>query len=111
MPTCRLDERVGEVRTRPRAAGWSLAAVVNDDRVVLGLLEREALEGAGDTRVESVMRPTPVTFRPHHGAGEAAEWMRSRGAEGALVTTSDGVLLGFLWRDDAERAAAREPAA
>lgn len=98
--------------TRARADGWSHAVVVDDHRVVLGLLEGEALEAPGDARVESVMRPAPVTFRPHYGADAAAEWMRSQGAERILITTSDGELLGFLWRADAERiAGAHAPAA
>ena len=35
--------------------------------------------------------------------GKMAERMRERGARTALVTTSDGRLVGLLYRDDAER--------
>jgi hypothetical protein len=31
-PTCRLDESIGEVRERVRAAGWNACVVVNDER-------------------------------------------------------------------------------
>jgi len=36
VPTCGLDERLGEVRDRVRAAGWDACVVVNQERVVFG---------------------------------------------------------------------------
>src|SRR5579884_675687 len=54
VPTCRLDERLGEVRDRVRARGWNAAVVVNEQRVVLGLLRARELEADGDRGVEAV---------------------------------------------------------
>jgi CBS domain-containing protein len=41
--------------------------------------------------------------------GKMAARMRGRGAPTALVTTSDGRLVGLLYRDDAERLAGEQP--
>jgi rhodanese-related sulfurtransferase len=44
VPTCRLEEPIGQVRERVRAAGWDACVVVNDQRVVLGLLRAGELQ-------------------------------------------------------------------
>jgi Mg/Co/Ni transporter MgtE len=107
VPTCRLDERLGDVRRRTRARGWDACVVVNDHRVVLGLLRVKELDGPPQARVEEAMRPGPSTFRPHVGIDEMAAYMMKRGLENAPVTSGDGRLIGLLYRDDAVRAAAR----
>jgi Mg/Co/Ni transporter MgtE len=107
VPTCRLDERVGEVRERTRAGGWDACVVVNRHRVVLGLLRSKELEGPAGARIEEAMRPGPSTFRPHIGIDEMAAYMTERHLENAPVTSSDGRLIGLLYRDDAVREAAR----
>ncbi len=43
VPTCRIDERVGAVRDRVRAGNWDVCVVVDEQRVVLGLVRAEAL--------------------------------------------------------------------
>src|SRR5919201_3516780 len=57
VPTCGLDERLGDVRERVRAAGWDACVVVNAERVVFGLLRAGELEGDPDRRIEQAMRP------------------------------------------------------
>ena len=52
VPTCWLGERVEEVEKRVRAAGGDTCVVVNDDRIVLGLLRGAALEVNTETPVE-----------------------------------------------------------
>jgi Mg/Co/Ni transporter MgtE len=79
--------------------------VVNDQRVVLGLLRREQLEGDPGKPVEQVMRPGPSTFRPHAPIGEMAHLLFDHDLESSPVTTSDGRLVGLLRREDADRAA------
>jgi CBS domain-containing protein len=111
VPTCRLDERIGDVRGRVEAAGLDVCPVVNERGVLLGLLRRKELQAEEDRRVDSVMRPGPSTFRPHVGIGEMAELMRQHDIDSVPVTTSDGRLFGVLFRKDAERAAEREHAA
>lgn len=45
----------------------------------------------------------PTTYRPNLPREEAAEWMRQQKAELALITTSDGELIGLLVRSDVEQ--------
>ena len=96
VKTCRLDERVGDVRDRVgRDAGEPLI-VVDADRVVLGLLSSDALAGDPATPVEEVMASAPVTFRPNILAGEMPDYFKKQGVRHAIVTTSDGILIGLL---------------
>ena len=104
-PTCRLDEPIGEVRERVRAAGWDACVVVNDQRVVLGLLRAGELQRGQDEPVEQVMRPGPSTFRPHVPIEELAHVMINHDLPTSPVTTSDGRLVGLLRREDAARVA------
>lgn len=105
VPTCRLDEGLADVRERARTTGWSASVVVNDERVVLGLLRSRELERDGDLRVEQAMRPAPSTFRPFVSVQEMAARMAEHGLENSPITTSDGRLIGLLLREDAARAA------
>jgi CBS domain-containing protein len=105
VPTCRLEESIGQVRARVRAAGWDSCVVVNDERVVLGLLRPEELRRGRDEPVERVMRPGPTTFRPHVPVEELAHLMVHHDLPSSPVTTSDGRLVGLLRREDAARAA------
>ena len=109
VPTCRLDEPMGEVRKRVRALGWDACVVTNEERVVLGLLRTGELEQGQDEPVEKVMRPGPSTFRPHVPIEELAHHMIHHDLPTSPVTTSDGRLVGLLGREDAARVAL-EPA-
>jgi len=104
VPTCRLDERLSDVRARVRAAGWDTCFVVNDEKVVLGRLGRAALAGEDDVSVEEAMSAGPSTVRPSLELDRAVERMRGQNLTTLPVTTSDGRLLGLLERDTAERA-------
>ena len=104
-PTCRLGEPLRGVRERVRTAGWNACVVVNEARIVMGLLRAEELGRAGDLTAESAMRPGPSTFRPHVPIAEMAELMAKRELPNVPVTTSAGELIGLLVREDAERAA------
>lgn len=105
VPTCLPDEAVGAVREKVRAAGWDTCVVVNEQRIVLGLLGEAQLAGEPGELVEQVMRPGPTTFRPHVPIGEMAHFMSDHDLASSPVTTSDGALLGLLRRDDAAGAA------
>jgi CBS domain-containing protein len=102
-PTCGLDERVGEVRERVRAAGWTSCVVVNQERVVLGLVRTRGLDGDPTVPVEAVMHAAPRTYRPNVLFERPLDYMREHRLDSVLVTTSDGVLVGALRREDAER--------
>jgi CBS domain-containing protein len=105
VPTCRLEERLGDVRARVEAAGWDAAVVVDDSKVVLGLLRREELDGEPERRIEEAMRPGPSTFRPNVHIVDLAGHMVEHDLPSAPITTGDGVLVGLLRRDDAVTAA------
>jgi CBS domain-containing protein len=105
VPTCRLQESLRDVRERVRAAGWNACVVVNEARIVMGLLRAEELGREGDLSAESAMRPGPSTFRPHVPIAEMADLMAKRELPNVPVTTSAGELIGLLVREDAERAA------
>jgi len=106
VPTCRLDERLADVRERAQAAGWNVAVVVNDERVVLGLLRERKLAGDPDTLVEAAMLPGPKTFRTYASAKEVADFLTEHDMANCPITTSDGRLVGLILREDAVRAAA-----
>ena len=98
VPTCRLDEQIGSVRERAEQAGWRQCVVVNDAHVVLGHLSKAALEGDPHARAEDAMRPGPSTFRHSVGANEMLDYMGKHDLTQALVTRSDGTLIGIVTR-------------
>ena len=105
VPTCRLDERLGDVRDRVREAGWEACVVLNEERVVFGLLRSQELEANPDLRIEEAMRPGPSTFRPFVSIEEMAAFMIEHDLDSSPITTSDGRLVGLLRRQDAAKAA------
>ena len=107
VPTCRLDEPIADVVARVRDAGWDACVVVNQERVVVGLLRERELSGGADRRgpVERSMRPGPSTFRPNVPIAEMAAYMTEHDLVSSPITTSDGRLVGLLRREDAVRVA------
>jgi len=102
VPTCALDDDLSVVRERVRAAGWDTCIVVNEQRVVLGRLGRQAIATDTHESVEQAMTPGPSTVRPSIGAEDLLERMRTRNLTSFLVTTPDGRLVGFVRRGDLE---------
>ena len=103
-PTCTLEESLPDVCERVRAAGWDTCFVVNDERIVLGRLGRAALARGGNASVEDVMAAGPSTVRPSLDLSRAVERMLSQKLTNLPVTRPDGVLLGLVYREDAEQA-------
>src|ERR671931_2661247 len=89
-PTCRLDERVGDVAARVSAQGWDMCLVVNDRGILLGRLNRKELRADADQRIEQVVRPGPSTYRPDVSATEMRHVMTHKGIGALPVTTGDG---------------------
>lgn len=75
--------------------------VVNEARIVLGLLDGERLERTDGITAEEAMDVAPVTYRPSLPLEQVTEWMRESKKDYALVTTGDGILVGLLSRTDA----------
>jgi CBS domain-containing protein len=103
VPTCGLTERLGDVRARVQAAGWDSCIVVNDERVVLGRVRRDAWDHPDDTPVEQVMEAGPSTIRHNVELAAIAERMRKQRVESMPVTTTGGHLIGVLERAAAEQ--------
>ena len=100
VPTCGLKDRLGDVRDRVRAQGWESVVVVNEERVVLGLLRSAELDKDSDLVIERAMRPGPSTFRPYVSLHEMAHFMVEHKLENTPITTSDGRLVGLLLQKD-----------
>ena len=98
-PTCRLDESVAEV-VRRLPEGWDICAVVDDQRVVLGLLGRGALRSEGQTSVEDAMTAGPSTIRPSARLEAIRERMRGQKLTRIVVTRPDGRLVGVVRSED-----------
>ena len=64
VPTCTPAEMVGEVHGRVRGASWGRCVVVNEERVVLGLLREKKIVSDPEMVAEEAMRPGPTTVRP-----------------------------------------------
>lgn len=92
VATCRLDDTVGAVRAP--GGGPPLCLVVDERRVVLGLVPAEALELDPARPVADVMQEGPSTYRPHVPAAEMAERLARHPQAYLVVTTLDGRLVG-----------------
>ena len=88
------------VRARAAAAGWDACVVVNDERVVLGLLRAAELQKDGEERVDRIMRPGPSTFRPYVPIDDIAKFMATHDLPNCPISTSDGRLVGVVRRED-----------
>lgn len=96
VPTCGINETVGAVRDRLSESGSDVCVVVDDQRVVLGLVEGASSDAAPETPVAAIMLSSPITFRPDVPAGQLPEYVKAPRSSLAIVTTSDGVLVGLL---------------
>lgn len=108
-PTCGLKEKLGDVRTRVKAASWDGVVVVNEERVVLGLLRSKELDSDPDQLIEKAMRPGPSTFRPFVTLHEILHFMVDHKIDSAPITTSDGRLVGLLLQKDVIAALEEKP--
>ena len=102
VPTCRLEDRVGEVYRHCQDIGWKVCLVVTESNVVLGRLRREAWAANPQIPVEEVMENGPTTFRPDNFLEPLVRRMQEKKVGSVIITNSDGELLGILFRKDAE---------
>ena len=105
VTVCGLKDRLGDVRDRARQSGLEVAVVVDQERIVLGLLRAKQLDMDPNLAVEHAMRPGPSTFRPYVSMKEMADHMVQHSLDSAPITTSDGKLVGLLLKSDATRMA------
>jgi rhodanese-related sulfurtransferase len=95
VPTCSLRERLEDVKSR-RRPNQDLCVVVNDRNIVLGVIQGERWNANPQARVADVMQPGPRTIRPDLEPKDAQKMLRNYDAPSAIVTTSDGELLGII---------------
>lgn len=103
VPTCSLDDDLAEVRTRVRASDFETCIVINSERIVLGRLGRSAIRSDESTTVEVAMTEGPSTVRPSLPLRDLIGRIVQSNQSTALVTTSEGRLVGLVTREDAER--------
>jgi predicted transcriptional regulator len=100
VPTCGLTDKLAEVAKRVWALGWDAVVVVNEQRVVLGLLRSKELAADQEQSIEKAMRPGPSTFRPYVSLHDMLHFMIDHKLESSPITTSDGRLVGLLMQKD-----------
>jgi len=95
LPTCSLRERLEDVKAR-RRQNQDFCVVVNDRNIVLGIIQGETWDANPLARVADVMQPGPQTIRPDLEPKDAQKVLRHYDGPNAIVTTSDGELLGLI---------------
>jgi CBS domain-containing protein len=96
VPTCRLTDTVATARETIEKSGWRLCVVVNDERVVLGLITDAGLTAAPHTLVEDVMESGPSTWRLDGSLEEIGKYMERHRVSAVVISTSDGKLSGAV---------------
>ena len=98
VPTCGLDDRVGDLDL-DHPAGFTL--VVNDDRIVLGKVLPRHVDGEPDAVAREAMIEGPTTVRGSEDLDDLASRMEDAGTSSVVVTTKEGELVGVLGIQDA----------
>ena len=52
IPTCALNDRLGDISEKVLSAGKNVCVVLNDEQIVLGRVRGKAFDGDPDTKVE-----------------------------------------------------------
>ncbi len=100
--TCRPTDRISDVIDRVRAAGKETCIVTTDGGVILGRVRTDRLDGDPQAQVEELMELGPTTTRADTMLEAILERLNARSVDSILVATSDGRLVGTLYRSDAE---------
>ncbi len=101
--TCRLTDKISDVVERVREAGKETCIVTTAGNVVLGRVRIDRLEGDTQALAEDVMESGPTTTRADTTLESILERLKARDVDNILVATSDGRLVGTLYRPDVER--------
>jgi hypothetical protein len=118
IPRARTTEKIAEIRDRATSAAWSCAVVVNEQSVIFGFIDSNALSSDPAAIAEQVMDPGPLTTRPNlaepamqvgsstNRPNLALELitnrMRAENLDNVIVSDQDGRLIGLLLSKDAE---------
>jgi CBS-domain-containing membrane protein len=77
-----------------------ICVVVDDDRIVLGVVREEDLQAAGARDVADVVVEGPTSVRADSDLAGLVERMEDSGTDHVLVTTGQGGLVGLFVRED-----------
>lgn len=100
VPTCRLTDTVTTARKQMEGTAWQVCVVVNDERVVLGLLAETGLAADPQTPIADVMESGPSTWRLNGSLKDIAKYMERHTVSAVVISTSDGKLYGTVRRED-----------
>jgi CBS domain-containing protein len=103
VATCRPGEPISAIKARMASDPTSPCPVVNDHRIVLGLLRSDAIRANGAKTVEDAMISGPVTFRPNVALEEVDRYLTDHKIGHAVVTTPEGELIGLASADEVHR--------
>jgi rhodanese-related sulfurtransferase len=99
VPTIGVDAVVGDVADALDGDG-DVAVVLDDDRIVVGIVRPEVLGLDPKTPVAEVLQPGPSTFRPSMTIKELVGYFRKSDEERAIVSTLTGRWIGLIQRSD-----------
>ena len=109
VPTCQPDDTIADIRPKSVGAGWDVCVVTECDGMAIGRIRNSALDADPHQRAVDVMEPGPSTVRPDSLLQPLVERMRTRNAPHVIVTTPQGILIGILIREEADRLLAGDP--
>ncbi len=98
--TCRLDDKIADIRPRVAASPHGFAFVTSDDRVLLGRLRKVTLEGDPDRLAGEVMEAGPSTTRSDTAPDALRDKLLKADLTIAVLTDPEGRLLGVVHRKD-----------
>ena len=108
LPTCGLDEPVGQAGARAAERGYSVCPVVNEKRIVLGVVSKRDWDSDPTASAEQLMDPAPTTLRPSDSLEKAKQMLDKSDRSAVFVTDSDGRLLGAFFGVSNNEAAGRK---
>jgi rhodanese-related sulfurtransferase len=94
VQTCLLRDRMQDVQNRRGSS--DICVVLNDRNIVMGVIQGEAWNANPLSRASEAMIPGPPTFRPDGEPRLILKELRAQEISSAIVTSSDGELLGVL---------------
>ena len=101
VATVRVGATVTDALGLLEAQGFGPVVVLNEAGVVMGAAYRDRLgPAAGEAAVESVMRSGVSTVRPSEDAAALVHRMGHAQVTRAVVTRSDGTLVGLFFAAD-----------
>ena len=100
--TCRLTDKISDVVARARQAGQNTVIVTTPGGVVLGRIRIDQLGDGSEALAEDVMESGPTTTRADTTLEAINERFQVRNVDSILVATSDGRLVGTLYKSDVE---------